>query len=123
MIAADTSAWIDYAKNASTEYTAKVEEALASQRLVVPIPVVFEVLSGPGLTDEARVAIMALPRLKPLPGFWERAAAMRAQLLAMRLKARSMDCLIAQVCIDHEVEIIAADADFRHFKKHGLIIA
>jgi len=86
-------------------------------------PVLFEILSGPGLTREAERLICQLPRLEVSMGFWERAGQMRRSFLKKGLKARSMDCLIAQNCIDDEVVLIAADQDYRHFSKFGLKIA
>lgn len=120
MIAADTSAWIDYAKGLGSEPSRRLESALAQGTLVLPLPVLFEILSGPGLTDEARESILQLPRLETSPGFWERAGMLRRALMERGLKARAMDCLIAQTCIDHDVGLIAGDQDFRHFVPRGL---
>lgn len=120
MIAADTSAWIDYAKGVAGEPSRRLESALSQGTLVMPLPVLFEILSGPGLTDEAREAILRLPRLEASPGYWERAGMLRGALMKLGLKARAMDCLIAQSCIDHDVGLIAADQDFRHFVVRGL---
>jgi predicted nucleic acid-binding protein len=82
--------------------------------------VLFEILSGPGLTHEARGLILEFPKLELLSGFWERAGDLRRDLLKKNLKALSLDCLIAQNCMDQKVSLIAADTDFRHFKKFGL---
>jgi hypothetical protein len=120
MIAADTSAWIDYSKGAENGPSQLLESALSDGALVMPMPVLFEILSGPGLTSEARALILELPKLDCLPKFWERAGDLRRKLLKKGLKARSMDCLIAQSCIDHRISLIAADSDYRHFVKDGL---
>jgi predicted nucleic acid-binding protein len=56
-------------------------------------------------------------------GFWERAAATRATVLAKKLRARLADTLIAQSCIDHGVALVTRDSDFRHFARHaGLVL-
>lgn len=123
MIAADTSAWIDFSKGVDSAAAAHLEAALVSGAVVMPLPVLFEVLSGPGLTREAEQALVKLPRLEVLPGYWERAGELRRTLLKRRLKARSMDCLIAQSCLDHDVGLIAVDQDYRHFVKLGLKLA
>ena len=120
MIAADTSAWIDYSKGIESGAALRLESALEDGTLVMPMPVLFEILSGPGLTLKAGRFIRELPRLGVEPGFWERAGALRAALLKKGLKARSMDCLIAQSCLDREVALIAADQDYRHFARFGL---
>jgi predicted nucleic acid-binding protein len=62
--------------------------------------------------------------LEILPGFWQRAGATRASLLAKGIAAKLPDTLIAQSCIDHNVPLITRDTDFRHFAKHcGLKLA
>jgi|SRR3989344_5021526 len=120
MIAADTSAWIDFFGGRKTPACSKVARSLADGALVMPPPVLFELMSGPGLTDSAAQAILELPRLELLEGYWERAGKMRRSLLAKGLKARGMDCLIAQSCVDHGVALIGGDEDYRRFAKAGL---
>ena len=120
MIAADTSAWIDFARGTASRSCLALERALQDGALVMPSPVLFEVLSGPGLTEEAKRPLLRLPRLEAGGEYWERAASMRRKLLAKGLKARAMDCLIAQACLEHGVGLIAADEDFRHFVAFGL---
>lgn len=120
MIAADTSAWIDYAKGVPSVGARHLEGGLSEGNLVMPLPVLFEVLSGPGITADASALITRLPRLEILEGYWERAAELRKFLLKKGLKARAMDSLIAQTCLDHNVPLIAVDQDYRHFVKRGL---
>ncbi|MCB0408530.1 MAG: PIN domain-containing protein [Bdellovibrionales bacterium] len=120
MIAADTSAWVDFSKGIASPHARRLEACLKDGALVLPMHVLFEVLSGPGLTREAHQLISMLPKLEIHSDFWERASKMRRSLLKKGLKARSMDTLIAQNCIDHGVSLIVADQDFRHFKKFGL---
>jgi predicted nucleic acid-binding protein len=120
MIAADTSAWIDYSKGIDSEYAIHLQNALASNVLVMPEPVLFEVLSAPNLSQKIADEFLRLPRLEVIAGFWERAATLRGALLKKGLKARGMDCLIARNCMDHKVPLICRDKDFRHFMKYGL---
>jgi predicted nucleic acid-binding protein len=120
MIAADTSAWIDYSKHIDSEHARALEATLEQGSLVLPLVVLVEILSGPGITREVESFILALPRLEITPGYWERTALMRRSLLKKKQKARLGDALIAQSCIDHEVPLIAPDRDFRHFARFGL---
>ena len=120
MIAADTSAWLDYSKGVESEACRRLERCLRDGLLVLPPPVLFEILSGPGLTKEAERFIRELPTLESKPGYWPRAGELRRALLGKGLKARAMDCLIAQSCMDHDVALIASDQDFRHFSRFGL---
>jgi predicted nucleic acid-binding protein len=56
--------------------------------------------------------------------YWLRASQTRSRLVAKGLRARLLDALIAQSCIDHDVMLIARDDDFRHFAKDcGLKLA
>lgn len=122
MTAADTSAWIDFSRGGVTAAASRLERVLDEGTLVIPEPVLFEVLSGPGITSEAEQALTTIPRIEALSGMWERAGKMRRRLLKKKSRARAMDCLIAQVCIDHGVPLIASDSDFKKFKKFGLVL-
>lgn len=122
MIAADTSAWIDYFRGQDSPASQRLETALSNGSLVLPFHVLFEILSGPGLIKNAESALLQIPRLEIKAGYWERAAHMRKTLLKSGAKSRSVDCLIAQNCIDHAVALIAADNDFRHYIKFGLTL-
>jgi predicted nucleic acid-binding protein len=120
MIAADTSAWIDYSKGVNSKHARSLQAALEQGSLVIPLVVLVEILSGPGISPQVESFILAIPRLELTPGYWERAAQMRRSLLKKEKKARLGDCLIAQSCIDHEVPLIAEDQDFRHFARFCL---
>jgi len=120
MIAADSSVWIDFFKGVSNRSSQQLEQSLQQGILSMPQILFFEIISGPGITKEAIKLVQGLPRLDLHPGYWERAAEMRRNILKKGLKARSMDCLIAQSCIDEDIPLIARDTDFRHFKRFGL---
>lgn len=94
-----------------------VQSALDHQQLVLPPPVLAELLSDPALPAGVRSLLTALPQLQLEPGFWERAGLLRASVLQRRLKARVADALIAQSCLDQTVPLVTRDRDFRHFAK------
>jgi len=50
-------------------------------------------------------------------GYWQRAGALRAKLLAKQRKAALADVLIAQSCIDNDVVLVTRDTDFRSLAK------
>ena len=78
----------------------------------------------PHLPEQHRAVILELPVLELSDGYWIRAAATRALLLAKRLRTRLPDTLIAQSCLDNDVALITRDTDFRHFARHcGLRLA
>jgi predicted nucleic acid-binding protein len=82
---------------------------------VLPPAVLTELLSDPGLSAHERALFAALPVLGTPDGYWERAGLLRAKLLGRKRKARLADTLIAQSCLDHDVELLARDPDFAPF--------
>ena len=57
--------------------------------------------------------------LEVTQGYWERTGLLRAGLLRQGRTARLADALVAQSCIDHEVELVTRDRDVRHFASEG----
>jgi predicted nucleic acid-binding protein len=56
-----------------------------------------------------------VPLIEVKTGYWERAGALRAKVLAKKRKARLGDALIAQSCLDRGIPLITRDRDFRTF--------
>ena len=124
MIAADTSSLVAYLQGERAPDVDAVVAALAGDHLRLPPMVVTELLSDPSGANPIASAIAALPQLELLDGYWERAGQSRRVILGRGLKARLADTLVAQMCIDHRLPLIARDGDFRHFAKHcGLVLA
>jgi predicted nucleic acid-binding protein len=124
MIAADTSVLIHYFQGSDHPSAEKLDKILNHHALVLPGPVMSELLSDPGLSPDFINKIEQLPVLSLSEGFWQRAGLMRAKLISKKYKARLADTLIAQSCIDHDVPLITCDADFRHFAKYfGLLLS
>jgi predicted nucleic acid-binding protein len=118
MIAADTSVLIDYFKGIINEQTNKVDEALAFHGLVLPPVVISELLSDPSLSSKFIGYLKEFPLLELREGYWQRAGQTRAILIKKKLKSRLADTLIAQACIDHNIPLITADGDFKHFHQY-----
>jgi predicted nucleic acid-binding protein len=78
-------------------------------------PVLTELLSDPKITSEVSNTLSELPLIEIQPGFWNRAGALRASVLAKRRKARLSDSLIAQSCLDAGIPFLTRDRDFRAF--------
>lgn len=119
MIAADSSSLIAYLSGHSGSDIEKMENALFAKLLVLPPPVLTELLSDPEVPAPVLKLIAETPLLPLAQGYWERTGHLRAKILAMGLKAKLADTLIAQCCIDHNVPLITRDPDFRHFSKFG----
>ena len=81
--------------------------------------VLTELLSDPKLPERVRALFQQLPLLSVREGYWERAGALRAKVLAEGRKAKLADTLIAQSCLDHDVPLVSRDPDFRNFVEAG----
>jgi hypothetical protein len=117
--AADSCSFIAYVRGESGSDIEHVAQAMHKGTLVLPAPVLTEILSAPALTEEIATLFQAIPTLPLLEGYWVRVGLLRARILAGGLKARLGDAMIAQCCIDHAVTLITRDADFRHYATHG----
>jgi predicted nucleic acid-binding protein len=115
VIAADTSSWIAFLEGSAGEDVRLLDRAL-DDRQVVMVPVVLtELLSDPRLPPDVAETISEVPLLEVASGYWQRAGALRAKVLAKRRRARLGDALIAQSCIDQSIPLITRDRDFRAF--------
>lgn len=115
MIAADTSTWVAFFEGDRGEDATVLDRALEnSQVLMVPV-VLTELLSNPNLPSVVTQALSVVPLIGTKPGYWERAGALRAKVLARRRTARLGDALIAQSCIDQGILLLTRDQDFRAF--------
>lgn len=124
MIAADTSCIIGYLKGEADERIVRLAGAIDSKSLWLPPPVIAELRAGAASHALLDRLLNDAPLLPLADGFWDRAGRTRRALLAKRLKARMVDALIAQCCIDANVPLLTLDSDFRHFEAHcGLRLA
>ncbi len=113
MIAADTSTWIAFFQGERGKDTDLLDRALENKQVVMVPVVLTELLSDPKLESDVRDTLAALPLVEVRDGFWNRAGALRAEVLAKRRKARLGDALIAQFCADHELLLVTRDRGFR----------
>jgi len=124
VVAIDTSTWIAFVQGSDGVDVQHLDMSLAAGMATFPPIVVTEILSEPTLPAQQRTVVLGLPTMEIADGYWTRAAATRATILARGLRARLADTLIAQSCIDHDVALITRDGDFRHFSEHcGLRLA
>jgi predicted nucleic acid-binding protein len=115
VIAIDTSSLVAYLSGARGGDVEVTGVALQHRQAVLPPVVLSELLSDPGLPASVRRLFVQLPLLELAEGYWERTGLLRSRLLRQGHKARLADALIAQSCLDHEVELVTRDRDFRHF--------
>jgi predicted nucleic acid-binding protein len=123
MIAADTSTWISFFEGEQGDDVLALARALQSRQVVMPPPVLTELLSDPELSASVARTLLELPLLALKDGFWHRAGRLRAKVLARKRKARLGDALIAQCCIDADVALITRDGDFKAFSAALMIVS
>jgi predicted nucleic acid-binding protein len=99
-----------------------LHQSLLEQTLILPPPVVTELRTGEPESLLEQI-LGEVPMLPVADGYWDRAGRARRTLRQRKLKARTMDALIAQSCIDADVPLIALDSDFRHFVEFGVKLA
>lgn len=115
MIAADTSTWIAFFQGQAGKDVEQLDRGLENRQVLMIPPVLAELLSDPDITSEVSKALSELPLIEVQPGFWSRAGALRASVLAKRRKARLGDALIAQSCLDAGIPLLTRDREFRVF--------
>ena len=115
MIAADTSTWIAFLGGGSGVDVQLLDQALMDNQLLMLPVVLTELLSDPKLPSTIATRLCQVPLVDVAAGYWQRAGALRAQVLARGRKARLGDALIAQSCIDRNIPLITRDRDFRAF--------
>ena len=115
MIAADTSTWIAFFQGEAGKDVELLDRSLEDRQVLMAPPVLTELLSDPGITSEVSKALLELPLIEIRLGFWNRAGALRASVLAKRRKARLGNALIAQSCLDAGIAFLTRDRDFRAF--------
>ncbi len=115
MIAADTSTWVAYLQGARGDDVALLDDALRDRQVLMPPVVVTELLSDPALDGTVAGTLSEVPLIEVTEGYWSRAGALRATVLATRRKARLGDALIAQSCLDQGIGLLTRDRDFRNF--------
>src|SRR5258708_17528106 len=97
----------------------RVDTALADGSVVMAPPVLSELLTDPALPPDVERELLTVPLMELLPDFWVRAGKLRSALRNRGYKAKLVDTLIAQCCIDHDVRLLTRDRDFRAFARHG----
>jgi predicted nucleic acid-binding protein len=115
MIAADTSTWISFLEGQQGDDVLALAAALRSRQVVMPHPVLTELLSDPELPASVAQTLLEIPLVALKDGFWHRAGRLRAKVLASKRKARLGDALIAQCCMDADIALTTRDGDFKAF--------
>jgi predicted nucleic acid-binding protein len=116
LIATDTSSLVAYLSGESGEDVTQLQTAIEADALLMPPPVLSELLSKPDVS-QIEALLANVPLMEIMDGFWDRAGRNRRVLRLQGLKAALADSLIAQCCIDADVPLITRDRDYRHFER------
>ncbi len=115
MIAADTSTWMAYLGGGWGKDVELLDKALADRQVLMAPVVLAELLSDKKIPESVAKILAEVPLIEIRPGYWERAGALRAKVLAKSRKARLGDALIAQSCADRGISLVTRDREFRAF--------
>lgn len=123
MIVVDSNTWADFFNGARNPHADRLEDALEEETDMAVIPVIItEVLQGfrsdAGFRRAERV-LVSLPVMHPTVECHVRAARLFRSLRAKGVTVRgAVDCIIAQLCMDIDAELLSPDVDFLHIARH-----
>lgn len=122
MIFVDSSAWISYFNGAADPVAARLGETLESdQRLCLIDLVVTEVLQGFRQDREFELARRTLAGVHRLPvshALHVDAARLYRRLRLRGLTPKTIDCIIAQACLESGASLLTNDTDFHSIARH-----
>ena len=115
-IIVDTSLWVALFKDKSGRVAQRIGTEVASETIVMPLPVRLELLQGCRGEQEwlSMMKRVEAFELLPMPtSTWDRAARLYFELRQSGKTVRSvLDCLIAQCCLDQDCILFHNDRDF-----------
>ena len=123
MIVIDTTVWIDFLKGAGTPQDHHLHTLISEDRAIALTDLIFcEILQG--IRDDSayrrtRALLVEYPilRMEGLACFEQAAMIYRAcRQLGLTIRS-TVDCLIASVCLAHDVALFQNDADFERIAR------
>lgn len=123
MVVVDTTVWIDYFAGRSTRQVDWLDRELTSRRLGLTDLMVCEILQGVSSGRQATTVLTNLKRFEILEsGGVDIASAAAANYRTLRTQGitvrKTIDCLIATVCMRGGHELLHNDRDFDPFETH-----
>jgi predicted nucleic acid-binding protein len=94
-------------------------EALFTAGLV--LQEILQGFAGPKSRDQIIERFSALPLIVPDRDDHIRAAELRNQCRRKGVQIGTIDALLAQLCLHHDLTMLTADEDFRHVAKHSTL--
>jgi predicted nucleic acid-binding protein len=118
MIVVDTTVWIDFFNEAGTPEDLHLQQLITAERSLALTDVIFcEILQGireDAAFEHTRGILLAYPilRMERLDTFEQAARIYRSCRRRGVTVRKTIDCLIAALCIAESVELFHHDADF-----------
>ena len=122
MVIVDTTVWVDYLNGVATPETSWLERETSRQRLGLLDLIVCEILQGLSTEEDAARVLRGLRRFEIFEtGGVELAAAAAGNYRRLRTRGRTVrktiDCLIATFCLEHDHTLLHHDRDFDAFEE------
>ena len=111
----DSSLWVDYFR---TRTPAKIKQQtiafIDSPEAFLCEPVKFEILRASLRNERSRIetTFATVPLLPTPKDLWHRSAALGERCVDAGFIVPAIDLLIAQVCLEHDAEVVTFDAHF-----------
>jgi predicted nucleic acid-binding protein len=122
LILVDSSAWISYFSGTRDPVADRLGEALESdQRLCLVDLILTEVLQGFRQDREFELARRTLSGVHRLPlssATYVNATRLYRRLRLRGLTPKTIDCVIAQACLDSGASLLTRDGDFDGIARH-----
>ncbi len=122
MMIVDSNAWADFFNGATNSHVERLDLALRAEEDLAILPIIFtEVLQG-FRTDlgfrRAQQLLLSLAVIEPSVEVHVAAARLFRLLRGRGVTVRgAVDCIIAQVCLESEAELLSPDLDFEHIAR------
>lgn len=123
MVLVDSSVWIDFFNGSQKPQVDRLDELLGQERVLVGDLILVEVLQGFDSDRDYRIARNLLLTLDQASLVSPKVALHGAQhYRALRRGGitvrKTIDCLIATWCIEHNVPLLFSDRDYQPFVEH-----
>jgi predicted nucleic acid-binding protein len=123
VILVDSSAWIEYFTAGRGSVATRLDDALRGDgRVCIVDIVVAEVLQGFRNDRDFELARRTLGGVERLPLSYTshvNAARLFRRLRSRGVTPKTIDCLVAQACLEFGAELLTSDADFHDIARHS----
>ena len=117
MTVVDACVVISFLAGDTTPEVEALADLLANAAAILAPSTITELLSDPKGGGGIAPLIDQLQTVEIIEGYWARAGELRATVRGAGRKAALGDALLAQACIDADLPLLTADADFKAFKQ------